>query len=74
MAKSDKRPAPVKRDGAYVMMLFVTFVALVTGCVLLYLDFDEYGKTSPPKEAGANVRKLGDPLPPDATPPGGGTP
>ncbi len=56
-----KRPEPIKRDGAYVMMLFITLVAVATGCVLLHLDNDEYGKTQPPKEAPV-VRKLGEEL------------
>ena len=56
-----KRPEPVKRDGAYVMMLVVTLLATATGCVLLHLDNDEYGKTAPPKEAPV-VRKLGEEL------------
>ena len=58
-----KRPEPVKRDGAYVMMLFITLVAIVTGCVLMYLDNEEYsgvqGRTIP-KEAVPTIQKLGD--------------
>ena len=64
-------PAPIARDGAYVMMLFITFVALVAGTVLLYLDNEEYGKTSPPKEPAPAIQKLGEQPKTDApvTPP-----
>ncbi len=64
-----KRSGPVKRDGAYLMMLFITLVAITTGGVLLYLDNEEYGKTPPPKETAPTVRKLGDPLPVEAVVP-----
>jgi hypothetical protein len=57
--EADKR-APVARDGAYVMMLFITLVAIATGCVLLYLDNEEYGGKSPPKETAPAIQKLGD--------------
>jgi len=64
MAKTEedpKRPTPVARDGAYVMMLVMTFLAIVTGCVLMYLDNEEYGGKSPPKEAVPVVQALGAP-------------
>ncbi|MFM8273557.1 MAG: hypothetical protein ACKODX_14690 [Gemmata sp.] len=64
-----KRPQPVKRDGPYLMMLFITLVAMTTGCVLLYLDNDEYGAKPAPKEAVPTVRKLGDPVPAEAAAP-----
>jgi hypothetical protein len=51
---------PVARDGAYVMMLFVTLVAIITGCVCMYLDNEEYGAKSPPKEPPTTILKLGD--------------
>ncbi|VTR91022.1 unnamed protein product [Gemmata massiliana] len=54
-----KRPEQVKRDGPYVVMLFITLVAIAAGCVLLYLDNSEYGGKSPPKEGAPNVRSLG---------------
>jgi hypothetical protein len=76
MAKSkykdkDKAVAPMARSDAYVMMLFITFVSIVAGCVLMYLDFDEYGKIAPAKEPMPSVQKLGDPdtkLPGDPAP------
>ena len=48
----EKPVGPRARNDAYVMMLFITFVAIVAGTVLMYLDFDEYGgkqPTPPPK-------------------------
>jgi hypothetical protein len=74
-----KRPKPVARDGAYVMMLFVCLAALITGCVLLYLDWDEYARTSPPKEKAPDVQALGapaklEPLAPAAPPAAPGAP
>ena len=56
-----KRPEPVKRDGAYVMMLFITFAAIVTGCVLLHLDNEEYSAKQPPPPTAVTIQKLGDP-------------
>lgn len=64
MAKKEedpKRPTPVARDGAYVMMLVMAFLAIVVGCVLMYLDNEEYGGKSPPKEAAPVVQALGAP-------------
>lgn len=63
-----KRAEPVKRDGAYVMMLFITLVATATGCVLLYLDNDEYGGKPAPKEPPPVVLKLGEAPPKVETP------
>jgi hypothetical protein len=54
-----KRPTPVRRDGAYVMMLFVTLVAIVGGTVLLYLDHEDYGSKSPQKEPEIKIKALG---------------
>jgi hypothetical protein len=54
-----KRPTPVARDGPYVMMLAVTLVAIAGGCVLLYLDNEEYGGKSPPKEPELKIKALG---------------
>ena len=72
-------PPPVKRDGAYVMMLFITLVAIAVGCVLLHLDNEEYGGKQPQKEAAPNVQPLGqlaktDPVVPAEPAPGGGMP
>lgn len=50
---------PVARDGAYVMMLVITLVAIIAGTVFMYLDNDEYSGKAPPKEA-VTILKLGD--------------
>jgi len=60
----DEKPTrlkPVPRSGAYVMMLFITLVAIIGGTVLLYLDYEQYGQKgeSPPKES-ATVKTLGE--------------
>jgi hypothetical protein len=54
-----KRPTPVARDGAYVMMLFITLVAIVGGCVLMYLDTEEYSGKPIPKEPELKIKALG---------------
>ncbi|AWM41431.1 hypothetical protein GobsT_75210 [Gemmata obscuriglobus] len=59
-----RRPEPVKRDGPYVVMLFITFMAVTIGCVLLYLDFSEYGGKSAPSTPVPAVLKLGEAAPP----------
>jgi hypothetical protein len=73
MAKKDKPAGPRARNDAYVMMLFITLVAIVAGCVMMYLDNEEYGKTVPPKDVVYSPPKLGEAgTPPPA--PGGGVP
>ncbi len=58
--KEKARPdRPRARNDAYVMMLFITLVALLAGSVLMYLDHDEYGGKSPPKEAAPTLPVLG---------------
>jgi hypothetical protein len=56
----EKPVSPKARNDAYVMLLVITFFAIVTGCVLMYLDNEEYGKNPPPKETIPNVSKLGE--------------
>lgn len=66
------RPAgPVARNDAYTLMLFVTFVAIVAACVLLYIDFDEYGQQKAPTTNPPAIQKLGDQD--KIAPPSGGT-
>ncbi|QJW96270.1 hypothetical protein [Frigoriglobus tundricola] len=57
-----KRQTPVARDGAYVMMLSISLIAIVIGCVLMYLDTDEYSGKPLTKEAAPAIQKLGDPF------------
>ena len=57
--------APARRgEPVYTMMAFITLVAMILGCVLLYLDYDEYGKQSPPKETVPPLKNLNE----DTTP------
>ena len=62
---------PVARDGAYVMMLFMTLVAIIAGTVFMYLDFDEYGQKQPPPAPQVAIQKLGDKAPEVAAPKAG---
>ena len=50
-------------EPVYTVMAFVTFVALAIGCILLYLDYDEYGKKAAPSEKVPALSKLGDVAP-----------
>jgi len=54
------RPArPKAKNDAYVMMLVITFLAIVAGCALLCLDNDQYGGKQPPKEVIPALTDLG---------------
>jgi hypothetical protein len=72
-SKSEEKTKPVgpkARNDAYVMMLFITLIAIITGSVLMYLDNEEYGKNPPPKEPQiSNISRLGEA--PSATGPAG---
>ena len=58
-SEKDKPARPVVRSDAYVMMLFITLVAIAVGCVLMYLDYDKYGGKPTPGVA-PGVPKLGE--------------
>lgn len=66
------KPVHAPGEPVYTVMAFVTFVALVVGCVLLYLDYDEYGQKAAPTEKVPTLSKLGDvsaaPTPAPGTP------
>lgn len=67
----ERADGPRARNDAYVMMLVITFVSILTGCILLYLDYagtkdlglgDDpgYGGRQPvPKETITPVPPLG---------------
>jgi len=61
------------RNDAYTLMLLVTLLAIIAGCVLLYLEWDEYGQKSPPKDMMPDLGRLGTGAP-AATTGGGGAP
>jgi hypothetical protein len=67
----DTRPAA--RNDAYTTMLAITLLAILVGCVLMYLDYDEYGKQSAPAEKAPALPRLGEgTTAPKGTTPGGG--
>lgn len=52
--------APKPKNDAYSAMLFVTFVAIVAGCVLMFLDTEQYKEgTAPPASPALVLPKLG---------------
>lgn len=55
-----KAAGPRARNDAYVMMLFLTFAAIVAGSVMMYLDHEEYGGKAAPKEPVPALPKLGE--------------
>ena len=42
------------------MMLIITLVAIVTGCILLNSDSEDYSSKPPPKETDLKIKALGD--------------
>lgn len=46
--KEPAAPPPRARSDAYTGMLAISFLALVGGCVLLYLDYAQYPEKAPP--------------------------
>ena len=62
------------RNDAYVMMLFVTLVAIAAGSFLMYQDHQEYAGKQPPKEAVPAIQKLGESSKAAPAPAGGGLP
>jgi hypothetical protein len=59
-SRRDRGPEPVARDGAYVLMLVITLLAILVGSFLMYKDNEDYGSKQPPKEGALTVPKLGD--------------
>ncbi|MFN4261216.1 MAG: hypothetical protein ACK4RK_18160 [Gemmataceae bacterium] len=57
------RPKPKPRNDAYIGILLLSLIAMLTGCLLLYLDFSQYGELKPP-----NVSSLTTPPAPKAAP------
>ena len=54
MARTDETVAKPKND-AYTGMLAISFLALTVACVLLYLEYDSYGSTTPPASPNIDV-------------------
>ena len=43
------QPVAKPRNDAYTGLLFISFLALVISSILLFLDYNQYGTTNPPK-------------------------
>ena len=57
--RASRRDRPKPKNDVYVVMLLITFFAILVGCVMLYLDTNEYGGKSPPKEVIPALTDLG---------------
>ena len=57
--RADRPARPKAQNDAYVVMLLITFFAIVVSCAMLYLDNDKYGGKSPPKEVIPGLTDLG---------------
>lgn len=64
MAKSryDRDEAVSPPSDAYTGMLAVSLVAMVLGCVFLWLDFSSYGNTKAPPVSIPPARTAGTPI------------
>ena len=40
---------PKPQNDAYTGILFISLLALIAACVLLYMDYDQYGSRTPQK-------------------------
>jgi hypothetical protein len=49
MARSRGSAAPTPRNDIYVGLLAISLAAMLLGCLFLFLDFNQYDSTSPPK-------------------------
>jgi hypothetical protein len=49
MARKYEEPKAKPTNDAYTGMLIVSFIALLVGCGLLYLDYSQYDPKQPPK-------------------------
>ncbi len=63
--KPTRSAGPKPRNDVYTTLLFITFAAIVAGCVMLYLDFEGYGGQTGPSDESLKVKatipRLGDP-------------
>ncbi len=48
-------PQMIKRNDAYTGLLAISFLAMVGGCVLLYLEFEQYENLKPPGKTAIDV-------------------
>lgn len=60
MARKKAASEPKPRNDAYTVMLFITLVAIIVGCVLMYLDTEQYKEgVAPPPSPPLVLPKLG---------------
>jgi hypothetical protein len=57
--RADRPARPKPKNDVYVVMLLITFFAILVGCVMLYLDTDQYSGKSPQKEVIPALTDLG---------------
>jgi hypothetical protein len=62
--RPERPDRPKAKNDAYVVMLLITFFAILAGCVMLYLDNEQYGSKSPQKEVVPPLGELGGKAPP----------
>lgn len=67
-----KSNEPKPASDAYTGMLAISLIALIVGCVLLYLDYNQYGAAPPPPipSAPAPPGQQPAPIPQPGVPPG----
>src|SRR5262249_20205836 len=72
-SRSERDTGPRPKNDAYTGLLVIALLAMITSCVLWYVDFDSYGKTAPPK---VNIPAPNSSTPPPipTAPPAGETP
>ena len=58
--KPERITRPKAKSDAYTMMLFITLASLILGCVMMQMDWDEYGQKNPGKESPPTLPKLGE--------------
>lgn len=52
----DEHPVPVARpkNDAYTILLLISLLATIAGCIMLYLDFSKYPEGKPPQPTQPN--------------------
>ena len=61
-------PAQKQRTNVYTMMLIISFICIVTSCVLLYMELKRWGNYPWWNTSDANPRARGSAIPPCSPP------
>src|SRR5579864_2210484 len=70
-AERESKPRP--KSDAYTGLLVISLLAMITACVLWYVDYDSFGKAAPPKpQVAAPGQSTPPPIP--TAPPASETP